>query len=75
MIKSIRKQVDNNKIFIIIIMVKFSNGKITTSSILYNRGVPSNMKNFVYLASLNYGMLKLVSIYNRKQGRPNYTLF
>ena len=56
-------------------MTQFKSGKITTSSILYNRGVPVDMKNFVYLASLNYGMLKLVSIYNKKQGRPNYTLF
>ena len=56
-------------------MPKFSNGKITTSSILYNRGVPSSDQRFVYVASMNYGMLKQSIIYNRRQGRPVYSLF
>lgn len=41
-------------------MVKFSNGKITTSTILYNRGVPQKYNNFVYIASANYNMIKRV---------------
>jgi hypothetical protein len=56
-------------------MTKFSNGKLTTSSILYNRGVPPDQKYFVLLASLNYSALRLVAIHNRKQGRPVYSLF
>ena len=56
-------------------MPKFSNGKVTTSSILYNRGVPPNDRRFVYVASMNYGMLKQNIIYNRRQGRPVHTLF
>jgi len=56
-------------------MPKFSNGKVTTSSILYNRGVPLNDQRFVYVASMNYGMLKQNIIYNRRQGRPVHSLF
>lgn len=57
------------------IMTLYGNGKITSSSILYNRGVPSSQKNFVLLASLNYSVLKLVTIHNRRTGRPIHTLF
>ena len=56
-------------------MPKFSNGKITTSSILFNRGVPLNDQRFVYVVSMNYSMLKQNIIYNRRQGRSVYTLF
>jgi hypothetical protein len=56
-------------------MPKFSNGKITTSSILFSSGVPQNDRRFVYVASMNYSMLKQNIIYNRRQGRPVYTLF
>jgi hypothetical protein len=56
-------------------MPKFSNGKITTSSILYNRGVPPSDQRFVYIASMNYSMLKQNIIYNRRQGRPVHSLF
>lgn len=56
-------------------MTKFNNGKITTNAILYNRGVPASAKNFVLIASINYSMLKQVSIYNRKHGRPLHLLF
>jgi len=56
-------------------MPKFSNGKITTSSILFSSGVPQNERRFVYVASMNYSMLKQNIIYNRRQGRPVHSLF
>lgn len=56
-------------------MTLYGNGKITTNSILYNRGVPPNQKNFVLLASLNYSALRLVAIHNKRTGRPIHTLF
>jgi hypothetical protein len=42
-------------------MTKFNSGKITSSVILYNRGVPPNDRRFAYIASLNYGMLRQVA--------------
>lgn len=56
-------------------MAKYNNGKITTTSLLYNRGVPQNQQNFVLIASLNYGMLKQVSRYYKRQGITNFSLF
>jgi hypothetical protein len=56
-------------------MPKFSNGKITTSVIFYNRGVPNSAKNFGRLASLNYSMLKQLMIYNKNNGNNQNLIF
>lgn len=59
-------------------MPKFSNGKITSSVIFYNRGVPNSAKNFGKLTSVNYSMLKQLMIYNKNSGNSNnsiYTMF
>ena len=56
-------------------MTKFNNGKITTTSMLYNRGVPPTQTNFVYLASVNYSMLRQVVRYYKQTGRQNFSLF
>ena len=59
-------------------MPKFSNGKITSSALFYNRGVPNSAKNFGKLTTVNYSMLKQLIIYNRNSGnsRENvYTMF
>jgi hypothetical protein len=59
-------------------MPKFSNGKITSSALFYNRGVPNSVKNFGKLTTVNYSMLKQLIIYNRNSGnsRENvYTMF
>jgi hypothetical protein len=56
-------------------MTKFNNGKITSTSVLYNRGVPSTEKNFALLASINYAMLRQVARYYKKNGRQDYSLF
>ena len=54
-------------------MPKFSNGKITSSVIFYNRGIPNTFKPFGYLTTLNYEMLKQISKNNVKNGRPIYS--
>ena len=46
-------------------MPKFSNGKITTNVIFYNRGVPNDAKNFGALTTINYEMLRQVAIHKR----------
>ncbi len=59
-------------------MPKFSNGKITSSALFYNRGVPNSAKNFGKLTTVNYSVLKQVIIYNKNSGnsRENvYTMF
>lgn len=56
-------------------MPKFSNGRITTSSILYNRGVPNNSRNFGTAVSMNYEILKSVYRYNRKTGKTPFSFF
>lgn len=56
-------------------MPKFNNGKITSSVIFYDRGVPPNDKNFGFYASLNYSMLRQIVRFNKQNGRPNFTLF
>jgi hypothetical protein len=56
-------------------MPKFSNGKITSSVIFYNRGVPAAATNFGMYASLNYSMLKQLIIYNRNNGNNQNSIF
>lgn len=59
-------------------MPKFSNGKITSSALFYNRGVPSSAKNFGNLTTVNYSMLKQLMIYNKNSGNSSnsiYTMF
>ena len=46
-------------------MPRFSNGKITSSVIFYNRGVPNDAKNFAYLASQNYSLVKQIYTHNK----------
>jgi len=46
-------------------MPKFSNGKITSSVIFYNRGVPNNDKNFAWVAGQNYSLVKQIYTYNK----------
>lgn len=49
-------------------MPKFSNGKVTTSVIFYNRGVPNRDRNFGYQVAINYSMLAQSRIFNRRYG-------
>lgn len=56
-------------------MPKFSNGKITSSVIFYNRGVPNSDKNFGRLVTVNYSMLKQLIIYNRNAGNSSNSIY
>ena len=46
-------------------MPKFSNGKITSSVIFYNRGVLPSQKYFAWFASQNFSAVKQIYRYNK----------
>jgi len=54
-------------------MPKFSNGKITSSVIFYDRGVPNIEKNFGRLTTINYQMLRQIIRNNIQNGRPMFS--
>lgn len=54
-------------------MPKFSNGKITSNVIFYNRGVPESFRSFGRLTTVNYQMLRQVIRNNVQNGRPIYS--
>ena len=54
-------------------MPNFSNGKITSSVIFYDRVVPESSKNFGRLTTINYQMLRQIARNNIKNGRPIFT--
>lgn len=56
-------------------MPKFNNGRITSSVIFYDRGVPNSAKDFGRLTNVNYSMLKQLIIYNRNTGNSIYRMF
>jgi hypothetical protein len=47
-------------------MPLFSNGKVTSSVIFYNRGVPPGQQNFALIAGMNYSMIKQISRFNKQ---------
>lgn len=51
-------------------MPKFNNGKITSSVIFYNRGVPNSFESFGKLTTINYAMLRQIARYNIQNKRP-----
>jgi hypothetical protein len=58
-------------------MTNFTNGRITTSAIIYDRGVPNSVRFFGALIGLNYSMLKQqlnTNVLSRKQKRPHFFL-
>ncbi len=54
-------------------MPKFNNGKITSSVIFYNRGVPNSFKAFGKLTTINYEMLRVIARSNVQNKRPIYS--
>lgn len=54
-------------------MPKFSNGKITTNAIVYNRGIPNSSKDFGTLTTINYEMLRQIAKYNTQTKRPIFS--
>ena len=51
----------------------FGNGKVTSSVIFYNRGVPNSFSSFGRLATVNYEMLRQIARNNVKDKRPIYS--
>lgn len=51
-------------------MSKFNNGKITSSVIFYNRGIPNSFNSFGKWATINYSMLRQVARNNIENRRP-----
>lgn len=49
-------------------MPKFSNGKITSSVIFYNRGVPPSEKLFAWYAGQNFSVIKQIAKFNKIAG-------
>ena len=47
-------------------MPLFSNGKVTSNVIFYNRGVPPRQQNFAWIAGMNYSMVKQINRYNKQ---------
>ena len=54
-------------------MPKFSNGKVTSSVIVYNRGVPKSFSSFGRLAAVNYTMLRQIARNNISNKRPIFS--
>ena len=54
-------------------MPAFSNGKVTSSVIFYNRGVPNTFKSFGKLTTINYEMLRQIARTNTENKRPIYS--
>lgn len=50
-------------------MPKFSNGKITSNVIFYNRGVPPGQQNFALIAGMNYSMIKQIVRFNKQNSK------
>ena len=54
-------------------MTKFSNGKVTSSVIFYNRGVPNSLSSFGRLTTVNYTMLRQIARNNITNKRPIFS--
>ena len=52
-------------------MPKFSNGKVTSSVIFYNRGVEPSQKLFAWYAGQNFSVIKQLAKYNKLNGIRN----
>ena len=53
------------------IIIPITRNKVTTSVIFYNRGVPNSEKNFAYIATQNFSILKQLAIYNKNKNQGN----
>ena len=50
-------------------MPKFSNGKITSNVIFYNRGVPPSDQLFAWYADQNFSVIKQLAKFNKYNGK------
>ena len=56
-------------------MPTITRNKVTTSVIFNKRGVQATDINFASRATLNYSMLKQLAIYNKNNGKSQFSLF
>ena len=56
-------------------MPKFSSGKITSSIIIYDRGVPPTGNSFGIYPTINFEILKRLRRFNVQNNRPTYSFF
>ena len=52
-------------------MPKFSNGKITSNVIFYDRGVEPSQKLFAWYAAQNFSVIKQIAKFNKYSGIRN----
>lgn len=52
-------------------MPKFSNGKVTSSVLFYDRGVAPSQKLFAWYAGQNFSVIKQITKFNNLNGIRN----
>jgi len=53
------------------IMPKFSNGKVTSNVLFYDRGVAPSQKLFAWYAGQNFSVIKQITKFNNLNGIRN----
>jgi len=56
-------------------MGRFSSGKITSSAIIYDRGVPPIGNSFGIYPTINFEILKRLRRFDVRNKRPTYSFF
>ena len=56
-------------------MPRFTSGKITSSVILYDRGIPPQGNSFAIFPTVNFEILKRLRRYDVQNKRPSYSFF
>jgi|UniRef100_A0A6C0BEC8 hypothetical protein len=56
-------------------MAKFTSGKITSSAIIYDRGIPPVGNSFAIFPTINFEILKRLRRFDVKNKRPTYSFF
>jgi hypothetical protein len=47
----------------------FNNGKVTSSIVLYTRGVPQRDRRFAWIACQNFSMIKQIARFYKRHGK------
>jgi len=56
-------------------MARFTSGKITSSTILFARGIPPVGNSFAIFPTVNFEILKRLRRFDVKNNRPTYSFF
>jgi hypothetical protein len=56
-------------------MGRFSSGKITSSAIIYDRGIPPIGNSFAIFPTVNFEILKRLRQFDVRNNRPTYSFF